>query len=145
MKLDKYSDDFLIEILTSVKTIALVGASSDPERDSFKVMKVLLDSGYKVFPVNPNEKDNIILGQSCYADLNSIDESIDMVDIFRATEAVLGVTKEAIEIGAKVLWTQLDIINKEAAEIAQNAGLKVVMNRCPKIELAKEYWTSNKN
>ena len=145
MKLDKYSDDFLIEILTSVKTIALVGASSNPERDSFKVMKVLLDSGYKVFPVNPNEKDNIILGQFCYADLNSIDESIDMVDIFRATEAVLGVTKEAIEIGAKVLWTQLDIINKEAAEIAQNAGLKVVMNRCPKIELAKEYWTSNKN
>ena len=108
-------------------------------------MKVLLDSGYKVFPVNPNEKDNIILGQSCYADLNSIDESIDMVDIFRATEAVLGVTKEAIEIGAKVLWTQLDIINIEAAKIAQNAGLKVVMNRCPKIELAKEYWTSNKN
>jgi hypothetical protein len=145
MKLDEYPDDFLIEILTSVKTIALVGASSNPERDSFKVMKVLLDSGYKVFPVNPNEKDNIILGQFCYADLNSIDKSIDMVDIFRATEAVLGVTKEAIEIGAKVLWTQLDIINKEAAEIAQNAGLKVVMNRCPKIELAKEYWTSNKN
>ena len=143
--IDKYSDDFLIEILTSVKTIALVGASSNPERDSFKVMKVLLDSGYKVFPVNPNEKGNIILGQSCYADLNSIDESIDMVDIFRATEAVVGVTKEAIEIGAKVLWTQLNIINKEAAEIAQNAGLKVVMNRCPKIELAKEYWTSNKN
>ena len=113
MALDKYSDNFLTEILTSVKTIALVGASSNPERDSFKVMKVLLDSGYKVFPVNPNEKDNIILGQSCYADLNSIDESIDMVDIFRATEAVLGVTKEAIEIGAKVLWTQLDIINKE--------------------------------
>ena len=66
MKLDEYSDDFLIEILTSVKTIALVGASSNPERDSFKVMKVLLDNGYKVFPVNPNEKDNIILGQSCY-------------------------------------------------------------------------------
>ena len=145
MTLDKYSEIFLIEILTSVKTIALVGASSNPERDSFKVMKVLLDSGYKVFPVNPNEKGNIILGQSCYADLNSIDESIDMVDIFRATEAVVGVTKEAIEIGAKVLWTQLNIINKEAAEIAQNAGLKVVMNRCPKIELAKEYWTSNKN
>ena len=145
MKLDEYSDDFLIEILTSVKTIALVGASSNPERDSFKVMKLLLDSGYKVFPVNPNEKGNIILGEPCYADLSSIDESIDMVDIFRATEAVVGVTKEAIQIGAKVLWTQLDIINKEAAEIAQNAGLKVVMNRCPKIELAKEYWTSDKN
>ena len=145
MTLDKYTDNFLMEILTSVKTIALVGASSNPERDSFKVMKVLLDNGYKVFPVNPNKEGNIILGQSCYADLNSIDESIDMVDIFRAPEAVLGVTKEAIEIGAKVLWTQLDIINKEAAEIAQNAGLKVVMNRCPKIELAKEYWTSNKN
>ena len=145
MLLDKYSDNFLIEILTSVKTIALVGASSNPERDSFKVMKVLLENGYKVFPVNPNEEGNIILGQCCYADLNSIDESIDMVDIFRTTEAVMGVTKEAIEIGAKVLWTQLDIINKEAAEIAKNAGLKVIMNRCPKIELAKEYWTSNIN
>ena len=143
--MDNYSNNFLKAILEEVNTIALVGASSNPKRDSFVVMESLLNHGYEVFPVNPNEKDNIILGQSCHADLNSIDESIDMVDIFRATEAVLGVTKEAIEIGAKVLWTQLDIINKEAAEIAQNAGLKVVMNRCPKIELAKEYWTSNKN
>ena len=143
--IDKYSNIFLIEILTSVKTIALVGASSNPERHSFKVMKVLLENNYEVFPVNPNEKGNNILGQSCYANLKSIDKSIDMVDIFRSKGAVLGVTKEAIEIGAKVLWTQLDIINEEAADIAKNAGLKVVMNRCPKIELAKEYWTSNKN
>ena len=145
MKLDKYSDDFLIEILTSVKTIALVGASSNPERDSFKVMKVLLENEYKVFPVNPNEEGNPILGQLCYANLHSINQSVDMVDVFRATDAVLGISREAIDIGAKVLWTQLDIINKEAAELAQNAGLKVIMNRCPKIELAKEYWTSDKN
>ena len=137
MKLDEYSDDFLIEILTSVKTIALVGASSKPERDSFKVMKVLLDSGYKVFPVNPNEKDNIILGQSCHADLNSIDESIDMVDVFRAEEAIIGIAKESIQIKAKVLWTQLGIVNEEASKLAKKAGLKVVMNRCPKIELDK--------
>ena len=143
--IDRYSDIFLLDILSSVKTIALVGASSNSERDSFKVMKVLLKNGYKVFPVNPNEEGSIILGQTCYADLNSIAESVDMVNIFRASEAVLGVTKEAIEIGAKVLWTQLNIINEEAAKVAQNAGLKVVMNRCPKIELAKEYWTSNKN
>ena len=141
MKLDKYSDDFLIEILNSVKTIALVGASSNPERDSFKVMKVLLDSGYKVFPVNPNEKDNIILGQSCYADLNSIDESIDMVDVFRATEAVMGIAEQSISIGAKVLWTQENIVHEEAAKLAENAGLKVVMDRCPKKELSKSYWT----
>ena len=143
--MDSYSDNFLKAILEEVNTIALVGASSNPKRDSFVVMESLLNHGYEVFPVNPNEKGNLILGQQCYESLDSIKCSIDMVDIFRAPEAVLGITQEAIQIDAKVIWMQLEIINNSAAKIAENAGLKVVMNRCPKIELAKPYWTSNQN
>ena len=143
--MDNYSNNFLKAILEEVNTIALVGASSNPKRDSFVVMESLLKHGYEVFPVNPNEKGNLILGQQCYESLDSIKCSIDMVDIFRAPEAILGITQEAIQIDAKVIWMQLDIINNNAAKIAENAGLKVVMNRCPKIELAKPYWTSNQN
>ena len=134
-----YSESYIKEILNKVKTIAVVGASADQDRDSYKVMQVLLQHGYEVFPINPNETGNIILGQPCYADLSSVSVKIDMVDVFRAADAVMGVTKEAIAIGATVLWTQLDIVNKEAAELAEQAGLKVVMDRCPKIELAKLY------
>ena len=134
-----YSESYIKEILNKVKTIAVVGASANQDRDSYKVMQVLMQHGYEVFPINPNETGNIILGQPCYADLSSVSGKIDMVDVFRATDAVMGVTKEAIAIGASVLWTQLDIVHKEAAELAEQAGLKVVMDRCPKIELAKLY------
>ena len=134
-----YSESYIKEILNKVKTIAVVGVSADQDRDSYKVMQVLLQHGYEVFPINPNETGNIILGQPCYADLSSVAVKIDMVDVFRAADAVMGVTKEAIAIGATVLWTQLDIVHKEAAELAEQAGLKVVMDRCPKIELAKLY------
>ena len=134
-----YSRSYIKEILDEVKTIAIVGASANPDRDSYKVMQVLMQHGYEVFPINPNEAGNIILGQPCYADLSSVAVKIDMVDVFRAADAVMGVTKEAIVIGATVLWTQLDIVHKEAAELAEQAGLKVVMDRCPKIELAKLY------
>jgi predicted CoA-binding protein len=134
-----YSESYIKEILNTVKTIAVVGASANQDRDSYKVMQVLLQHGYEVFPINPNETGNIILGQPCYADLSSVAVKIDMVDVFRAADAVMGVTKEAIAIGASVLWTQLDIVHKEAAELAEKAGLKVVMDRCPKIELAKLY------
>jgi predicted CoA-binding protein len=134
-----YSDSYIKEILDEVKTIAVVGASANQDRDSYKVMQVLMQHEYEVFPINPNETGNIILGQPCYADLSSVSGKIDMVDIFRAADAVMGVTKEAIAIGASVLWTQLDIVHKEAAELAEQAGLKVVMDRCPKIELAKLY------
>tara|TARA_B100000945_G_C20331488_1_gene572655 strand:- start:616 stop:1029 length:414 start_codon:yes stop_codon:yes gene_type:complete len=137
--MNDYSENFLQEILSEVKTIAVVGASNNSERDSYKVMKVLIDHGYKVFPINPNQEGKLILGRLCYADLSSISDQIDMVDIFRAEDAILGVTREAIKIGAKVLWTQLGLINKEASELAKDAGLKVVMDRCPKIELAKYY------
>ena len=134
-----YSESYIKEILNKVKTIAVVGASANQDRDSYKVMQVLMQHGYEVFPINPNETGNIILGQPCYADLSSVAVKIDMVDVFRAADAVMGVTKEAIAIGATVLWTQLDIVHKEAAELAEQAGLKVVMDRCPKIELAKLY------
>ena len=134
-----YSESYIKEILNKVKTIAVVGASANQDRDSYKVMQVLMQHGYEVFPINPNETGNIILGQPCYADLSSVSVKIDMVDIFRAADAVMGVTKEAIAIGATVLWTQLDIVHKEAAELAEQAGLKVIMDRCPKIELAKLY------
>ena len=134
-----YFDSYIKEILDEVKTIAVVGASANQDRDSYKVMQVLMQHGYEVFPINPNETGNVILGQPCYADLSSVAVKIDMVDVFRAADAVMGVTKEAIAIGASVLWTQLDIVHKEAAELAEQAGLKVVMDRCPKIELAKLY------
>ena len=137
--INDYSESFLKEILSEVKTIAVVGASNNSERDSYKVMKVLIDHGYKVFPINPNQEGKLILGRLCYSDLSSISDQIDMVDIFRAEDAILGVTREAIKIGAKVLWTQLGLISKEASELAKDAGLKVVMDRCPKIELAKYY------
>tara|TARA_X000000368_G_C22951892_1_gene677019 strand:- start:338 stop:754 length:417 start_codon:yes stop_codon:yes gene_type:complete len=134
-----YSEKYIREILKEVKTIAVVGASSKSDRDSYKVMAALIEHGYQVFPINPNEEGNLILDQLCYSDLRSLKIKIDMVDVFRVKEAVMGVTKEAISIGAKVLWTQLGIINEEASKLAKGSGLKVVMNRCPKIELAKQY------
>ena len=141
MEID-YSESYLKNILKSVQTIAIVGASSNKDRDSFKVMKNLIENGYKVFPVNPNESGKIILGQECFSDLEVIEEDVDMVDVFRAKEAILGVTKQAIKIGAKVIWMQEGIIHLEAQNLAKNAGLKVIMDRCPKKELSKPYWTS---
>ena len=132
-----HSDNYINQILKEVKTIAIVGASSNPEKDSYKVMKFLLENNYEVYPVNPNEKGNRILDQYCYRDLHSIDVPIDMVEIFRKPEEVLAITKEAVNIGSKVLWTQLGIIDEEASKMAKSKGLKVVMNRCPKIELQK--------
>ena len=131
------SNDNIKEILKKIETIAIVGASDKPERDSFKVMQFLIERGYKVFPINPNLQNKIILNQKCLSSLNMVNKKIDMVDIFRQKNAVMEITKEAIDIGAKVLWTQLNIVDHEAAEIAEKAGLKVIMNRCPKIELSK--------
>ncbi len=137
--IDEYSDTYIKEVLQEVKTIAVVGASANRERDSYKVMESLIQHGYQIFPINPNEQGNLILGQLCYSNLNSVPEKIDMVDVFRAKDAVMGVTEEAILIGAKVLWTQLGVISEEAFELAKSAGLKVIMNRCPKIELEKQH------
>ena len=138
---DHYSDEYLKDILTEVQSIALVGASPRADRDSHIVMNVLLEAGYQVIPVNPREAGNSILGQTCYGALAEIDIPVDMVEIFRSSEAALGVTEEAIAIGAKVIWMQLQIVNHQAAQMAESSGIKVVMDRCPKLELQKTYWT----
>ena len=124
-----------IDILKKVRTIAIVGISKNAEKDSYAVMRFLIEHGYEVYPVNPNYKNEFILGRKCFAYLKDIDENIDMVDIFRKKEFVYNITKEAIDINAKVLWTQLDIICTDSMNLATNAGLDVVMNKCPKIEL----------
>ncbi|MDA0795607.1 MAG: CoA-binding protein [Proteobacteria bacterium] len=142
MNHDQYPEAYLKQILTDVKTIALVGASAKPARDSYQTMVALLEAGYEVYPVNPFEAGNSILGQRCYAALTDIPHSIDMVDIFRSSNAALAITEDAIAIGAKVVWMQLEVINVEARDKAVKVGLKVVMNRCPKLELEKPYWTN---
>ena len=121
---------YLKLLLKDIKTIAIVGASPNPERDSFKVMKFLLEQEYKIFPVNPKEKD--ILGIRCYPNLTSIKERIDMVDMFRAKEFIFDLTKEAIEINTNVIWMQEGIIDEKSSSLAMSNGLKVVMDECPK-------------
>ena len=122
--------NYLKAILQNIKNIAIVGVSSNPEKDSFKVMKFLLDQGYNIFPVNPKEKD--ILGIRCYPSLKSINEKVDMVDMFRAKEFIFDLTKEAIEINANVIWMQEGIIDEKSSSLAMSSGLKVVMGECPK-------------
>jgi predicted CoA-binding protein len=130
-------DDLVRDILTETRLIALVGASPDASRDSHDVMRFLLRKGFRVIPVNPNYAGDDILGQTTVATLADIAEPIDMVDIFRRSEAAGEVVDEAIEAGARAVWMQLRVINEEAAERARKAGLKVVMNRCPKIEMPR--------
>jgi predicted CoA-binding protein len=132
-----YDDAYIKGILDDVKTIALVGASDKEERPSYKVLKFLLESGYNVIPVNPGKAGQEILGQTVAGSLTAIEEPVDMVDIFRNSEAAGGVTDEAIKIGAKVAWMQLGVVNEEAAKRAEEAGMRVVMDRCPKIELPR--------
>ncbi len=133
----EYSDTFIRPILDSVKTIAMVGASANNVRPSYFVMKYMLAKGYRVIPVNPGQAGKEILGQKVVASLTDIDEPVDMVDIFRNSEAAGPITDQAIEIGTKVVWMQLGIANNEAAARAEAAGLDVVMNRCPKIEYGR--------
>jgi len=132
-----YPESFIEDILSEIKTIAVVGASSKKDRDSYKVMQSLIKNGYRVFPINPNESGKTILDQECLPNLEAVKENIDMVDIFRAHDAVMGVTKDAIKIGAKVLWMQEGIVHQKAADLATSSGLRVVMDRCPKKELNK--------
>ena len=119
-------------MLDEVKSIAIVGVSSNPERDSYKVMKFLQDYGFEVFPVNPNLINTKILGQECYSSLEAIEQEIDMVDVFRAKEYIPSITNEAIKIKAKILWTQEGLYSEEAESLGKNAGLRMVMNQCPK-------------
>lgn len=122
----------LSSILKTVTTIAIVGASSNEERDSYKVMKFLIDYGYEVFPVNPNESNKKILNQKCYSNLNDIKQKIDMVDIFRSSKYVFNIAKEAVSINADILWTQEGVIDDRAADFAKKEGLIVIMDECPK-------------
>ena len=124
-------------MLDDVQSIAIVGASSNPRRDSYKVMKFLQDYGFDIFPVNPNLANTKILGQKCYENLEAIEEKIDMVDVFRAIEHIPSITLETIKIKAKILWMQEGLYSKEVESFAKNAGLIVVMNECPKKILEK--------
>ena len=127
-----YSKKDLKNILENVSTIALIGASSNQDRDSFKVMKYLVEKGYKVFPVNPNEIKNKILNIECFPNLSSIPKKIDMVDIFRSKEFVMEITQDAIKANVKVIWTQEGVIDKNSQDLAKNAGIIFVMDECPK-------------
>ena len=126
------NQDNLKLILDEVKSIAIVGVSSNPERDSYKVMKFLQDYGFKVFPVNPKLVNSKILDQECYSSLDAIEEKVDMVVVFRAIEHIPSIANEAINIKAKILWTQEGLYCEEAKYLGENAGLKVVMDQCPK-------------
>ena len=140
-----YADDYLQDILKTVKTIAMVGASPDKTKFSYGVLRVLHETGYDMIPVNPRPGIEEIRGLKVYPTLASIDRPVDMVQVFRASDAVLEIAQEAIDIGAKVLWMQLTVRNDEAARLAEEAGLKVVMNRCPKIELFRPFWKPRLN
>jgi uncharacterized protein len=137
MNHDSYSDGYIRDLLAGHRSIAFVGASATISRPSYFAMKYLMAKGYRIIPVNPGQAGETILGQRVYASLADIPELVDIVDIFRNSEAALKVTREAIAIGAKVVWMQLGVRNDEAAKLAEAAGLKVVMNRCPKIEYGR--------
>ena len=137
---EPYSDEYLQGILTSVKTIAMVGASPDKTKFSYGVLRVLHETGYDMIPINPRPGLEEIRGLKVYPNLAAIDRPVDMVEVFRKPEDLYGIAEEAIAIGAKVLWGQIGVVNHDAARLAEEAGLKVVMNRCPKIELFRPFW-----
>ncbi len=135
-----YTEAYLQGILNSVKSIAMVGASPDKTKFSYGVLRVLNETGYEMIPVNPRPGLEEIRGLKVYPSLASIDRPVDMVEVFRRSEDLMGITKEAIAIGAKVLWSQIGVVDHDAAELAESAGLQVVMDRCPKIELFRPFW-----
>jgi len=135
-----YSSEYLAEILKSVKTIAMVGASADKTKFSYGVLRVLHETGYDMIPVSPKPGLEEIRGLKVYPSLADIERPVDMVQVFRRREEFYGVAEEAIAIGAKVLWGQIGVYDDEAAKLAEDAGLQVVMNRCPKIELFRPFW-----
>jgi predicted CoA-binding protein len=137
MNHDAYSDAYIRGILSRYRTIAMVGASPNSSRPSYFAMKYLKQKGFRVIPINPGQAGKTILGERVYASLAEVEEPVDIVDIFRASDAALGITREAIAIGARVVWMQLGVRNDDAAQLAEQAGLQVVMNRCPKIEYGR--------
>jgi len=139
MSHDAYPDSYIRGILNTMKTIAMVGASEKDNRPSYFAFKYLLERGYRMIPVNPGHAGETMLGQKVYARLSDIPEPIDMVDIFRASKYVLPIVQEALSLKTRpqVIWMQLGIRNDEAAALAEANGMKVVMNRCPKIEYGR--------
>ncbi len=137
MNHDTYADVYIRGILRDYKRFAMVGASPNTVRPSYFAMKYLIGKGFRVIPVNPGHAGKQLLGETIYASLADIPEAVEVVDIFRNSDAALDITRQAIEIGAKVVWMQLGVRNDEAARLAEEAGLKVVMNRCPKIEYGR--------
>ena len=137
---EPYSQEYIQDILNSVKTIAMVGASPDKTKFSYGVLRVLHETGFEMIPVNPTPDLKEIRGLKVYPNLESIGKKVDMVEVFRSPKELIQIAKDSIKIGAKVLWGQIGVINHDAAKIAEDAGLKVVMNRCPKIELFRPFW-----
>ena len=135
-----YDPMYLADILKSVKTIAMVGASGDKTKFSYGVLRQLSEIGYDILPINPNPKITEIRGLRVYRSLQDIDKQIDMVEVFRPANELYGIAEQAVEVGAKVLWGQIGVYDDKAAKLAESAGLKVVMNRCPKIELFRPFW-----
>jgi len=132
------SDAGLKAIFETCRTVAVVGCSPKPERAGHYVARYWQHLGYRVIPVNPGHTE--LIGETCYASLRDIPEKIDLVDCFRRSEDILPIVEDAISIGAKVIWMQLGVINVEAAQRAEAAGLKVVMNRCPKIDYPRLFF-----
>ncbi len=139
--MQKYTDDYIKAILRSTKVIAMVGASGNEIRPSYFAMKYLLDKGFIIHPVNPGMAGKKILGREVYATLHDVPAPVDMVDIFRGSDAAPEIVREALaekdRLGLKTVWMQLGVVNEEAAEMARAAGLNVVMDRCPKIEYGR--------
>ena len=142
---EPYDENYISDILKTVKTIAMVGASNDKTKFSYGVLRVLHETGYEMLPVNPSLAGLKIRGLKVFPSLSSINKNVDMVQVFRKAEDLPTVAKEAVEIGAKVLWGQIGVKHPEAAKIAEDAGMKVVMNRCPKIELFRPFWKPKLN
>jgi uncharacterized protein len=137
MQHDSYADDYIRDILRDTQTIAMVGASTNWKRPSYFVMKYMQSKGFRVIPVNPGSAGEDLLGETVVASLSEISVPVDMVDIFRNSEAAGAITDEAVTIGAKIVWMQFTVRNDAAAKRAEDAGLRVIMDRCPKVEYSR--------
>ena len=131
------SDEAIAQLLVQVKRIALVGASAKPERPSHRVMQFLLDEGYEVLPVNPGLAGQSLLGQTVYASLADLPTSVDMADIFRDAASLPEITQDVVDAGIPAIWTQLGVMHSEAEQTAVGAGLRLVVDRCPAIEIPR--------
>ena len=131
------SDEAIVQLLEQVKRIALVGASAKPERPSHRVMQFLLDEGYEVLPINPGLAGQNLLGQTVYASLADLPTSVDMADIFRDAASLPEVTQDVVAAGIPAMWTQLGVVHSQAEHAALDAGLQLVVDRCPAIEIPR--------